>query len=121
MARLSTADELREQAKRYQFAAMKILEAAKILEGKVITPPSGQLSFTSLPPDVRISKIGGKSERLEALLSYFKTNGPAYRKDILKETNIPSGTISFLLRKREYFDRDERGRWILRNGMEEEK
>lgn len=120
-----TANTLRAQAKHLQFEAQKLLDAATILDGVTngAKPPTRTTPLSTRHKENSKSSSGRKrkppsldtSPTLRMLGGYLKKHGPSFRREIHKGTNINEGTVSFLLNFKEYFSRDESGRWSLKN------
>jgi hypothetical protein len=55
------------------------------------------------------------SEHREKLIAFLKENGSATRNQIIHATDIPSGSLSSLLKGRE-FEQVKRGLWSLKAG-----
>jgi len=104
---LATAQQLREQAKRFQEAAQKLIEVASILDG--------DNAVESMSP-VRSSVDGRRPKngtRLEQLREFLRTNGPIQRKDVLARSGLPIGTVAGLLQEKHGFKKDESGLWSV--------
>ena|SRR3990167_5405345 len=102
---LATAQQLREQARRFQEAADKLIEVASILDGN-------DVDQSALPIHSRIN--GGRAKngtRLEQLRELLMENGPMKRKDILARAGMPVGTVAGLLQPKHGFKKDDSGLW----------
>ena len=60
----------------------------------------------------------GEKTRKEELVDFLKAHGPKTRVDIVNQTGIPAGTVSFCLRDNR-FSKTEDGRWQLAKNAEE--
>ena len=61
---------------------------------------------------------GSPKSRMEQLTDFLREKGPMLRKDILKQIEMPKGTIGVYL-TRENFTRDDEGRWYVDENEEE--
>ena len=109
---MDTATELREQARKLQDAANKLLEAAALLDGLRSDNHQSQAKpAVALPISVR--PAASPPTRLEGLRAFLKTHGPSTRREIIEKTQYPIGTIAGLLKESNGFHRDAEGRWSV--------
>ena len=55
--------------------------------------------------------LGQTSSRAQQLAAFLERNGPSTRQEIIKGSQMPSGTVSFTLARNEFFVRGKDGRW----------
>ena len=60
----------------------------------------------------------GEKSRKEQLADYLEANGPKTRMEIVKQTGIPPGTVSFCLKDKR-FAKNGDGKWDLAKNTEE--
>ncbi len=82
-----------------QRKAEALLKAADLLDPKVVENDEPQDEET-------------RSSRLEQLKEYLSEKGPRTRKQILRDTSIPRGSLTFLLGKDDFVE--DGGRWGLK-------
>ena len=103
MANSRTIEELEAQATKFEEAAQKLREAARILAG---TGTNGEIS-----PEPRQIVHGS---RMEQIVAYLRDNGPKTRAEVRAAlADIPRGTIGALLNQTN-FNRDSKGRWTAK-------
>lgn len=61
---------------------------------------------------------GKPRTRRQVLIDFFRTNGPAPRREIIEKTGMPLGTASYLLNDKKTFTRLDSGKWDIRKGNE---
>jgi hypothetical protein len=98
------ARELREKSQSYMAASKKLEEAADALER--IT---GTLNAVKKTIDEAEAVVG----RMGQIHQLLRQKGPLLRKDVLRLSGIPAGTIGAYLTKTN-FRRDKLGRWSLK-------
>jgi len=57
----------------------------------------------------------------QRVLEFLDSQGPKFRREIIKEAGIPEGTIAGILVDKKLFVRRDDGRWELRKTKEKEK
>ena len=62
----------------------------------------------------------GEKTRKEELADYLEENGPKTRMEIVKQTGIPPGTVSFCLKDKR-FAKNGDGKWHLAKNTEESR
>ena len=60
----------------------------------------------------------GEKTRKEELADFLKAHGPKTRTEIVNETGIPPGTVSFCLKDKQ-FSKNGEGKWNLAKNAEE--
>ncbi len=60
----------------------------------------------------------GEKTRKEELAEFLKAHGPKTRMEIVNQTGIPAGTVSFCLKDKQ-FAKNEEGKWNLAKNAEE--
>jgi len=107
---MTSAVELREQARHYQDAADKLIAAAEVLEG--FGQSNGHPPAAAGKRKRRRGRSGG---RLEQLKKFLKDNGPAIRQHIIDNAGLPKGTVAYLLKEKNGFAKDEKKLWHVAN------
>ena len=104
---LATALQLREQAKSFQSAALKLLEAAAILDGNDI-----EAAPSDKPLKAKRKYTRRKFTKRQKQVREFLASGTGAKwAEILAGTKIPKGTLASLLREGSGFHKDEDGKW----------
>lgn len=62
---------------------------------------------------------GGRPDRFGELVKFLTTHGPASRKQILAQSGIPQGTVSYLLSSYKNFQQLPDGRWGTEKQVEQ--
>jgi hypothetical protein len=106
MAEHVSSEQLRELAERYQLAADKLRQAADALDGG-LGAGNGRQAVSA----TQARRQG--ATRYQQVKDLLQSNGPMTRREILKATNIPAGTLSTLLAARHLFRQDDSGKWDL--------
>ena len=94
----------------------KIAQLEEYLRALKLAKRIMELDLTSGPPAGSSPKnsIGAASSRRDAVASYIRANGPAFRHEIQKALRIPLGTLSYVLsHHKDTFSRTSDGRWEL--------
>ena len=76
-----------------------------------------QKTHVSSSPNPLLDKAGEKT-RKEELADFLKAHGPKTRMEIINQTGIPAGTVSFCLKDKQ-FEKNEEGKWHLAKNAEE--
>ena len=108
-SKLFTAEQFQDQAARFR-------EVAEMLEKVAAQLTVGNGAAVKVRPTGK--KAGGKKRgrtRLQQLQGFLQENGPSRRVDIINSEIMPSGSISFLLAKKNGFDQDKDGKWYWPN------
>jgi hypothetical protein len=103
------AKQLRVEAARLEAAAGKLREAAVVLEG-----PANKNGHTD-----RSTSADPSGTRLDQIRAFLREHGPLQRRDVFAGLPIPRGTLSALLTA-EHFDRDDEGRWSVKDDDDDE-
>jgi hypothetical protein len=88
----------------------KLIEDIVAQESEQIPPQIGFKEILALP---RIPLFRHKQK----LIVFLRTSGPATRKEIAEATGIPMGSLSSLLKAKE-FKKAKWGLWVLKRGAE---
>lgn len=103
-------------ANSYQYherCAQTLKETIKLLN--LEQPSATEIKHSS---KTKFSEQANGLTRVEQLFRFLKQNGPARQSEIVKATNIPSGTVPYVLKKSEYFKKGKDKRWAVRDGVE---
>jgi hypothetical protein len=118
MTTSETADHLRAEATRLQNAAQKLLEAAEVLDGQQQKRPKiERIRLNPAPEDN--SDHAGNGTRAEQLRRYLRLHPGARRRAIIEGTRMPVGTIAYLLKPANGFERDESGGWTVAKNQQD--
>jgi hypothetical protein len=63
-------------------------------------------------------KRGKKATRKGEVIKSLKANGPLSTRELHEKTNIPTGTLGWLLRDKDTFSRSKEGKWSLKERNE---
>jgi hypothetical protein len=105
--------DLESTATAYEQAAEKLREAASILRNGPVQPIAANT-------DRVVANGTPTGTRLDQLTEWLRARGPSTRKEIKAGCGLPDCTISALL-TRNHFDKDDEGRWKVREESEEEE
>src|SRR5258706_9092959 len=103
-----TQNQLIAEASRWEKYAKKLREAADLLDGKPAEDRPAKVRH-SAPPAATPS--GTREAQLQKFLEH---HGPTTRSVLVKQTEIPLGSIKGVLRKSKLFERDKQGRWKVK-------
>jgi hypothetical protein len=106
---MATGEQLREQARRFEQAARKLLEAADVLDG--VVNRNGNLVSVKRPRTMLKVRKGTRADHLR---TFLRQRGPSTRKEIIEATKFPLGTINYLLKEKRGFVRDTDGKWTIK-------
>jgi hypothetical protein len=57
------------------------------------------------------SLFGGANTSKQRIVTFLETNGPAFRREIIKNSGVRAGTIAWALTDKNVFARRDDGRW----------
>ncbi|MBA2592825.1 MAG: hypothetical protein H0U97_11440 [Gammaproteobacteria bacterium] len=109
---------LRSRAHDLAQRAQRLLDAAAVIEEDYGLSHGHQLeaNFTSHIASSEQNTattplIAAPGERLKQLIQFLKDHGPKRRSEIAKDSGVPKGTISHLLKDNSHFKQLQDGRW----------
>ena len=105
-----------------------IVGAIEIIDGRIATLSElrkqlaeefgiAQKTHVSVNQKTLCDKAGEKT-RKEQLTEFLKAHGPKTRMEIINQTGIPAGTVSFCLKDKQFAKNGE-GKWHLAKNEEE--
>lgn len=106
------ADELEKAGKALLDAGQQMRAAANVLSG--LSQTNGKPTTSTFVPTVNPT-LG--APRLEQLRTWLKEHGPMRRKEVLASCGLPPGTVSVLLKEKN-FSKDQEGRWYVPEALE---
>jgi hypothetical protein len=111
--------DLRRRAQDLTHRAQRLLDAAAVIEQDYSLSHAHQVEIDVTVPIERSSSeqktapptIAAPGERLKQLIQFLKDHGPKRRSEIAKDSGVPKGTISYLLKDNSHFKQLHDGRW----------
>lgn len=109
-SQMSAAVEIIDQriAKLKQIKVMLLQEFGS---GEAVEAPK-QPEPDQQPPK-QAKTYGDRPARKEQVIAAFREHGPMHRREIIENTGIPMGTVSYLMNDKDTFVKMEDGRWGL--------
>lgn len=99
---IARINELQALAKQYRAAARKLDEAAAVFRGAQTGETNGGVNGKA-----------PRGTRLNELKEFIKKRGAMTRKEIVKESGMPKGTISTYLNDK-HFKKEGKNKWIVK-------
>lgn len=117
-----TSDNLRKRAERLIKIIEKNEKENKRLKENVKALIKGAIEIEKITDNIKDSDslaYPKKQTQLEKLTSIFETHGPMERKELRETYNFSNGTLSFLLSKKEFFEKNkDTQKWGLKNNLQ---